>query len=330
MAAKKSTKRGKSITPPVKSGELAKPRKGQVENPEQAFKSFLDERAKSFYQVGEKVIPSASTVIAKGKNISRMIKAFELNDEMVEVVVRATDDDTGRYCEDWVAFRFEDYARMLLLQKIEKKAGNMKYEGRSREEINEYIRKNMKLLNGGGDDPQLMMEWIKQMLRVKVFASRLAVTKAESRAILKLLGQEFMEGIEKESEEAEIEVVNEDKREKEEEKTGKKEYKGVSEDPNEFKKFRVKVSKILKVYGFEDEEYRDALRQFAGVETTKELDRERWDEFLSFLTEYGKALKVKKLLDNPDVEVSGKAKGETKDKGEAKDEVEGNKEEENV
>ncbi len=276
---------------------VAKPDDAMVRSGYDVVYEYLKEREQESYEVEGKVIPGAGAILSKAGDISIEIVKSKYEGDIVEVIVRAVRSD-GVYKDDWVVIDFINHAKLLYLQKIEKRVKEMRMRGKKEEDIRQFIMDNFEVVVRGGvpKDGILAMSWFKNLLQSREFATRLAVTKASRRAVLHLLKVDYLEDFEREDERMEVELI---RGEREDKVVDKREDKVVDNvkgevdknlervrDEMEFKKFRVQVAKIIKAVNLPDEEYRRALMEFCGVESSSDIPKERRDEFIKFIAEY--------------------------------------------
>ncbi len=279
------------------ANELAKPndipKNGDVKK---EIEKYLIERDTSFYQVDNKTLPSASTILSNipKANISiELVKYTEEKDErgtkitVVVVAKRTLENGETIQIPEIVSFYVEDKIQAQLMRALRKRAYELYKKGVIKS-IDEYVVKAIR-------DNELDIEGyliLKDLeLRTRLFASRIAITQAQARAVAKLLSsKDWMTEEEKAMEEDEIGFVHEEytPQPTSTPQNGKPKYLD-----KQFPMFRQSLKNLQKLYGISDDEYHEFLKSY-GYEHSTEVPPEKRSELL---TEFKKFCESRKKED---------------------------------
>jgi len=253
------------------------------------IKQYVKEREEAFYEVDKKVIPSASTIISQmvSNNISvELVRFEETKDErgtkVVAVVVAKRKMDNGDILQvpEVVSFYIEDKIQAQFLRAIKKRAYEL-YKKGVVSNADEYIYKTLRAVFTGDDKVEMDVEsylLLKDLeLRTRIFASRIAITQAQARAVAKLLSKEdWLSREEREMEKEEVDFVND---EYSPPPTATKPDAEKKYLDKEFPIFKSSLKNLQRLYNISDEEYHQFLKSH-GYEHSTNVPPEKRDIIL--------------------------------------------------
>jgi len=243
-----------------------------------------------FYKVksadGEKILPSAVTVLKYIHKNGISLNLIDYREEVdnhgrriIAIVEAIRKDENGNVIKvpDVVSFYIED---KILAQKIRIAQDYVDRRGYTE---GEKYRKIVDIIEGRIDDNYLKMRIYETEARIRTFASRIAMTQAQSRAIQKLLSEEdWMEKEERELEEEEIKSVNEGITQ---EKNGI--YGNGHQNSDAFKRFINAITNIKLYYGITDEEVDNFVKE-KGYNSINDVPPDSTELFILAFKEFAR------------------------------------------
>jgi hypothetical protein len=283
---------------PKEPNEIARqndiPKNGDVKK---EIEKYLMEKDASFYQVDNKTLPSASTILSNipKANISiELVRYDEEKDErgtkitVVVVAKRKLENGETIQIPEIVSFYAEDKIQAQLIRALRKRAQELYDKGKIYS-VSNYVVSAIKD-NNLDAEAYLILKDLE--LRTRLFASRIAITQAQARAVAKLLSyKDWMTEEEKAMEEDMVQFVNE-------EYIPQSSSTPQNEKPRyldkQFPIFKQSLKNLQKLYSVNDEEYHEFLNSH-GFEHSTEVPP---DERNEILTEFKKFCETKKKVVN--------------------------------
>lgn len=164
-----------------------------------------------FYKVGDKKIPDAykiqgelNNLIEKsGRSFNLLIIECDKNDDKAWAKVRVEDNDTHQSIEDEVVHHYNTLRDAFLLDLLNSYEKALRQGKQAVNPIEGFDEFNKPILT-----KEAQKSIVIRTLKFKQFAERDAITKAASRAYLKILNREWRSKEELASEQLEVELVN--------------------------------------------------------------------------------------------------------------------------
>lgn len=159
---------------------------------------------------GNKEVPDARKTQneANDKQIRSTIIKSEQTKDYAEVIIRATDPETGHFVEDIVHHDFNTIQQLKALEMLEKEVtgGSIYFRGNPIQVFqdinNPFTPEGIPILTGMGT-----LKLLTEMTRFKNFSIRDATSKAQRRAQLKILNREWRDKDEQKAEREEEKQV---------------------------------------------------------------------------------------------------------------------------
>lgn len=273
-----------TLVPKEPNNEIARqndtPKNGDVRK---EIEKYLMEKDASFYQVDNKTIPSASTILSNipKANISiELVRYDEEKDErgtkitVVVVAKRKLENGDIIQIPEIVSFYIEDKIQAQLIRALRKRAFEL-YKKGAIKSVDDYV---VKAIRDNDLDVEGYLILKDLELRTRLFASRIAITQAQARAVAKLLSsKDWMTEEEKAMEEDEVKFVNE-------EYTPQATSTPQNEKPKyidkQFPMFKQSLKNLQKLYGITDEKYHEFLKTH-GYEHSTEVPPDKRSELLA-------------------------------------------------
>lgn len=289
-----------TLVPKNPNNEIARqndtPKNGDVRK---EIEKYLMEKDASFYQVDNKTIPSASTILSNipKANISiELVRYDEEKDErgtkitVVVVAKRKLENGDMIQIPEIVSFYVEDKIQAQLIRALRKRAFEL-YKKGAIKSVDDYVAKAIRD-NDLDVEGYLILKDLE--LRTRLFASRIAITQAQARAVAKLLSsKDWMTEEEKAMEEDEVKFVNE-------EYTPQATSTPQNEKPKyidkQFPMFKQSLKNLQKIYEITDEKYHEFLKTH-GYEHSTEVPPDKRSELLAEFKKFCESNKSNKKED---------------------------------